>query len=148
MDGPLVDLEIAIIKGVRLGFGYNSFVRSPTVQELPDFPLINDVGISGAGDNPMKILQAMRGGDNPWVQCKHDSLWFAFGFSVSCFDIITATAVALRELVDQVDDVRVALDQIRLVADAAAMDAPVGEDDVLSWLRKLPGHPSPLTDGR
>lgn len=101
LDGPLVDLEIAIIKGVRLGFGYNSFVRSPAVQELANFPLINDVGIGGAGNNPMKILQAMRGGDNPWVQVKHDSYWFAIGFSVSAFDIITATAVALLEFTNQ-----------------------------------------------
>jgi hypothetical protein len=39
----------------------------------------------------------MRGGDNPWVQVKHDAFWFAFGFSVSAFDIITATAVAMLE---------------------------------------------------
>jgi hypothetical protein len=49
----------------------------------------------------MAILTAMRGGDNPWVQVKQDSYWFAFGFSVSAFDIITATAVALLEFTSQ-----------------------------------------------
>jgi hypothetical protein len=53
LDGPLIDLEIAIIEGMRLGFGYNSFVRSPSVQELALFPFINDVGVGGAGMNPM-----------------------------------------------------------------------------------------------
>jgi hypothetical protein len=101
LDGPLIDLEIAIIEGVRLGFGYNSFVRTPTVQELAQFPFINDSGASVAGTNPMAILTAMRGGDNPWVQVKQDSYWFAFGFSVSAFDIITATAVALLEFTSQ-----------------------------------------------
>lgn len=37
----------------------------------------------------------MRGGPNPWVQLKQDSYWFAFGFTISSFDIINATAVAL-----------------------------------------------------
>ena len=101
LDGPLVDLEIAIIEGVRLGFGYNSFVRTPTVQELAQFPFINDSGVSGAGTDPMAILTAMRGGDNPWVQVKQDSYWFVFGLSVAAFDIITATAVALLEFTSQ-----------------------------------------------
>lgn len=101
LDGPLIDLEIAIIKGVRLGFGYNSFVRSPSVQELADFPFINDTGAGTAGNSPMAVLTAMRGGTNPWVQVKHDAFWFAFGFSVSCFDIITATAVAMLQFSDK-----------------------------------------------
>lgn len=101
LDGPLIDLEIAIIEGVRLGFGYNSFVRTPTVQQLAQFPFINDSGVSGAGTDPMAILTAMRGGDNPWVQVKQDSYWFVFGLSVSAFDIITATAVALLEFTSQ-----------------------------------------------
>ena len=101
LDGPLIDLQIAIIKGVRLGFGYNSFVRSPELHELADFPFINDSGIGGAGNNPMKILDAMRGGPNPWVAPRQDSFWFAAGFSVSAFNLLTATAVALLGFGDE-----------------------------------------------
>lgn len=101
LDGPLIDLQIAIIKGVRLGFGYNSFVRSPQVHELADFPFISDSGISEAGNNPMKILEGMRGGVYPWVAPKQDSFWFAVGFSVSAFNLLTATAVALVGFSDE-----------------------------------------------
>lgn len=101
LDGPLVDLGIAQIKGARLGFGYNSFVRSPSVEELADFPFIGDKGIGGAGNNPMKILENMRGGSNPWVAPKLDSYWFAVGFSVAAFNLLTATAVALLGFTDE-----------------------------------------------
>jgi hypothetical protein len=37
----------------------------------------------------------MQGGSNPWVQLKDDSYWLAFGFTISSFDMIDATAVAL-----------------------------------------------------
>ncbi|KAH0566349.1 hypothetical protein GP486_000255 [Trichoglossum hirsutum] len=100
LDGPLIDLEIAIIKGVRLGFGYNSFVRSPTVKELADFPFVSDSALS-KGNNPAEILELFRGGTNPWIQVKHDSLWFALGFSVAAFDIVKATAVGLFQFSDQ-----------------------------------------------
>ena len=44
LDGPLIDLEFAILKGVRIGFGYNSVIRQPGVQDLFSFPLISDSG--------------------------------------------------------------------------------------------------------
>jgi hypothetical protein len=44
LDGPLIDLEFAILKGVRIGFGYNSVIRQPGIQDLFAFPLISDSG--------------------------------------------------------------------------------------------------------
>lgn len=49
LDGPIIDLQFAIIKGVRIGFGYNSMIRTPSVQELYEFPLINDNAADGSG---------------------------------------------------------------------------------------------------
>jgi hypothetical protein len=43
----------------------------------------------------MKILENMRGGEKPWIQLKSDAYWLAFGFTISSFNIISATAVAL-----------------------------------------------------
>jgi hypothetical protein len=65
--------------------------------ELPDVPLINDTGVGGAGNNPRKILDAWLGSTNPWVTPKQDNYWFAAGLSISCCNIVTATAVALLE---------------------------------------------------
>ncbi|KAG4443042.1 hypothetical protein IFR05_001496 [Cadophora sp. M221] len=95
LDGPIIDFQFAILRGLRIGFGYNSIVRSPAVEELSDFPLISNGPSDGAGNHPMVILEKMSGGANPWVQLKNDELWFAFGFTISSFNLISATAVAL-----------------------------------------------------
>ncbi|KAF2001040.1 hypothetical protein P154DRAFT_575420 [Amniculicola lignicola CBS 123094] len=95
LDGPIIDFQFAILRGLRIGFGYNSMVRSPAVEELHDFPLLSNGASDGAGNHPMKILENMRGGERPWIQLKPDAYWLAFGFTISSFNIISATAVAL-----------------------------------------------------
>lgn len=70
LDGPLITLAFATVSGVRLGFGYNSIVRSPTLLDLPQFPFLNDPGSS---NDPTKILLNMR--DKGWVSAKQDSYW-------------------------------------------------------------------------
>jgi hypothetical protein len=98
LDGPIIELEFATISGVRLGFGYNSIVRSPTNAELTEFPFISDQGIDGAGNNPMKILDSMTKPTptaDAWVTPKQDAYWFAIGMSVSAAEILEITAVAM-----------------------------------------------------
>ncbi|KAF2839442.1 hypothetical protein M501DRAFT_790159 [Patellaria atrata CBS 101060] len=79
LDGPLITLAFATVSGVRVGFGYNSIVRSPTLLELPQFPFLNSSADKEAGNDPMKILTAMMGDGNnaPWVSAKEDSYWVA-----------------------------------------------------------------------
>ena len=96
--GPLITLEFAVISGVRLGFGYNSLVRSPAISEITDFPFISDDAASGSGNNPIEMLNAMTKGANgkaPWVSVKQDSYWFAVGMTITAFDLLQITAVAL-----------------------------------------------------
>jgi hypothetical protein len=50
LDGPIIDFEFAILRGLRIGFGYNSMVRSPAVEELYQFPLIDDGAASNTGN--------------------------------------------------------------------------------------------------
>ncbi|KAK6429331.1 hypothetical protein LTR95_014522, partial [Oleoguttula sp. CCFEE 5521] len=92
LDGPLITLEFG---GVRIGFGYNSMVRSPSIEELTQFPLIDDGSLGGAGNNPIKLLQTLCNSDNPWVAPKQDSYWFAVGMTITAFDILKITAAAL-----------------------------------------------------
>lgn len=98
LDGPLVELEFARISGIRLGFGYNSAVRSPSTEELFQFPFVNDSGLGNAGNNPAKILASMtKGVDNkrPWVESKRDAYWFALGLTITAFEVLSVTAVAM-----------------------------------------------------
>lgn len=104
LNGPLITLEFATISGVRLGFGYNSMVRSPAIEELTDFPFINDGSQEGAGNNPIEILKSMtkppKDGVLPWVSPKQDSYWFAVGMTISAFDLLNVTAVAMLAFKD------------------------------------------------
>jgi Family of unknown function (DUF6603) len=79
LNGPLVSIGFATIAGVRLGFGYNSVVRSPTMAELPQFPFLDGSAESGAGNDPLKILTAMTGGSTgkAWVSPQEDAYWGA-----------------------------------------------------------------------
>ena len=92
LDGPLVQLEFATIPGVRLGFGFNSMVIFPTIDQLTSFPFINDHGIGGAGSNLMMILKSM---SPAWMVPKEESYWFAAGMTITAFDVLAVTAVAM-----------------------------------------------------
>lgn len=98
LDGPLVTLEFATISGVRVGFGYNYTVRMPALSELYSFPLISDAGLNGAGNDPMAVLKAMEGGDNPFVSSREGSMWFAAGMTITAFDVVTLTAMLLFDI--------------------------------------------------
>ncbi len=119
----IITLEFASITGVRLGFGYNSLVRSPTIDQITSFPFIDDAGTSGAGNDPMTILNSMiqNPADQPWVTAKQDSYWFAAGMSVTAFDILTITAVAMFAFRDSGPI-------ISIFADAVAQMPPGAKD--------------------
>jgi hypothetical protein len=53
----LITLEFAIILGVRLGLGLNPKVMSFTMQEISDFPFINDHSMSSVGNDPMRLFE-------------------------------------------------------------------------------------------
>jgi hypothetical protein len=89
LDGPLVQLEFATISGVRLGFGYNYFVRMPLLNELHEFPFISDGATAKAGNDPYLVLKAMVGSNKPFVFPKEGSYWFCAGMTISAFDVRT-----------------------------------------------------------
>ncbi|KAI9935076.1 hypothetical protein MW887_000697 [Aspergillus wentii] len=92
LDGPLATLEFAEIRGVTGGFGYNTFLRFPTVTNVPDFPLIST---SGPND-PQSALNTLMGGD-AWFFPKNNSFWLAAGMTVLAFEILDIKAVIAVE---------------------------------------------------
>ena len=88
-------MGFATISGVRLGLGYNSSVRTPQLEEITQFPFVNDHSMAGTGNDPMKILKAMVDTSPPWVTPTNNSYFFAAGLTLIAFDILTVTAVAM-----------------------------------------------------
>jgi hypothetical protein len=91
----LITLGFATISGVRLGFGYNSSVKTPKLEEITQFPFINDSSVAGVGNDPMKILDAMVKRPPQWVTSMNNSHWLAAGLTLTAFDILSVTAVAM-----------------------------------------------------
>lgn len=104
LDGLDIFLEFALLTGIRLGFGYNSLVRSPALDELTQFPFIDDAGSQNAGTNPISLLESMKqpaNGKPAWVSAKQDSYWFAAGLTLNAFDLLKITAIAMLAFRDR-----------------------------------------------
>jgi hypothetical protein len=95
LDGPLVTLAFASITGVRVGLGFNSMIRSPTVKELPEFPLLDNSAASTSGQSPLALLNKFLAPSTgiPWVSPKEDAYWVAAGLTLTAFGILSVTAV-------------------------------------------------------
>jgi hypothetical protein len=118
LDGPLITLEFATIEGVRLGFGVNSNVRQPRIEELNDFPFINDKAANDGGVNLLAILQNMQA----WITPKKESYWGAAGLKVTAFEVLEVTAVMLLQFSSKGCDIAIYGGEFEIVPDILLSD--------------------------
>ncbi|RDB20863.1 hypothetical protein Hypma_012068 [Hypsizygus marmoreus] len=101
LRGPLIELEFATINGVTLGFGYNSHLNYPTVDNILDFPLVKGIstesadGAASASDVLTVLSDAVF---KVWVRPQDGSFWFAAGLEVLAFETLDVRAVAVIEI--------------------------------------------------
>ena len=101
LDGPLVELEFAEISGICGGFGYNSYVRYPSLAEIYSFPFVDNPSGSSTSD-PLALLESLTS-DNPsnpnkgWVSDQDGSIWLAAGLKVTAFQTLSINAVVVLE---------------------------------------------------
>ncbi|KAI0409855.1 hypothetical protein F4802DRAFT_592738 [Xylaria palmicola] len=94
LNGPLVTLEFAEINALCGGFGYNSSVRLPTVDEVYEFPFIAKTGLGGKV-NAMEVLEQLvdPSGGGGWFKPMDNTYWLAVGIGVGAFQMLTIDAV-------------------------------------------------------
>ncbi|KAF5656962.1 hypothetical protein FHETE_10691 [Fusarium heterosporum] len=91
LQGPLVTLEFAEISGVTGGFGYNSSVRNPTVDQVFQFPFIDNTELNG---DALAVLQTLIDpGPAGWFQPVDKTYWMAAGMQVDAFKMLSIDAV-------------------------------------------------------
>ncbi|KAF8253308.1 hypothetical protein K440DRAFT_593079 [Wilcoxina mikolae CBS 423.85] len=90
LDGPLLTLEFAELKGVKVGFGYNYSLKLPSVANILDFPLVASLS-ADANSDPLQTLRKF----DLWVAPQENSLWLAAGFTLDAFQILTIEATAI-----------------------------------------------------
>ncbi|MEU8784127.1 DUF6603 domain-containing protein [Streptomyces sp. NPDC048637] len=82
--------------GISLGFGVNSTVRTPAIDQVGQFPLVNRLDGGGSGDSPEQVLEqlAAPGG---WITPREGQYWGAGGIEFSSFEFLRSRALLLVE---------------------------------------------------
>ncbi|WP_414170547.1 DUF6603 domain-containing protein [Streptoverticillium reticulum] len=90
------------VTGVKAGFGYNSSLRVPAIDQVAGFPLLR--GIDGAGQDtppePLDVLKELTEGTDAapaWVTPHEGSTWLALGLNADVFEIVHCKALAFAE---------------------------------------------------
>ncbi|KAF7563164.1 hypothetical protein G7046_g951 [Stylonectria norvegica] len=94
VQGPLFTLTYAEISGLKGGFGYNSHLRLPVVEEIPKFPLI---GSNSNYSSPIEAQSALFTAPEHWISPQKDSFWVAAGLTVKAFKMLTIDALIVVE---------------------------------------------------
>lgn len=88
------------VTGVALGFGYNSNLRVPTIDEVQSFPFVQVLGPNQAlfpNNEPLQVLKVITDTKPPWVQPQAGSLWFAAGITFTSFELVNSQALVMVE---------------------------------------------------
>ncbi|MGN6276691.1 MAG: DUF6603 domain-containing protein [Solirubrobacterales bacterium] len=112
LEYPLGGPPAFFVTGLALGFGYNSELRIPTIEEVGEFPLVATLPgstmagtkIFGPNPTPLDVLEYMRQPHTvgtktqpPWVEESHGSLWFGAGVTFTSFELVTGQALVVVE---------------------------------------------------
>jgi hypothetical protein len=89
------------VTGLALGFGYNSALRTPAIEQVGEFPFIEVLptsaapgpGVFGSNPTPLKALTTLLETKPPWVATSKDSLWFAAGITFTTFELLNSQAL-------------------------------------------------------
>lgn len=108
LNGPLITLGFAEITGISLGFGYNTRLRLPTLDNVNSFPFLKPspppagtlpAGTPPAPDpGPLKLL----GTFNDWITPHDGSFWIAAGLEMRAFQCLDIDAVVTLQFEPEV----------------------------------------------
>ncbi|KAF7550139.1 hypothetical protein G7Z17_g5932 [Cylindrodendrum hubeiense] len=93
LNGPLMTLAFAEISGICGGFGYNSNVRLPSIDQVSDFPFINSSRLSGNDNAQEVLLELVDPSAGGWFQPLDSTYWGSIGMRLSAFRMLNVDAV-------------------------------------------------------
>lgn len=102
LNGPLITLGFAEITGISLGFGYNTRLRLPTLDNVNSFPFLKpSPPPAGTPDpGPLQLLTAFTGTD--WITPQEGSFWIAAGLEMRAFQCLDIDAVVTLQFEPEV----------------------------------------------
>jgi hypothetical protein len=91
------------VTGLAGGFGYNSQLRLPGMNEIFQFPLVagaqDPSAIGGPDAAPMEVVDALLNPASgaPWLSHSIGQYWFAAGLQFTSFELVATNALAVLE---------------------------------------------------
>ncbi|WP_422647552.1 DUF6603 domain-containing protein [Actinoalloteichus caeruleus] len=84
------------VTAVCVGFGINSTVRVPTIDQLGQFPLVRRLADGVGASSPREVL-AKLSGPGGWITPHEGQYWGAGGIEFNCFRFLDARALLVVE---------------------------------------------------
>lgn len=108
VEGPIAELEFASLDGLTGGYGYNSEMRLPSVDEVTSHPFLASSQITkpGPDGDMLATMNSLTGGNKPWFTPKNGPMWVAGGLTAGLFQMLDVDVVLA---IDISDDVKIAL---------------------------------------
>ncbi|MEU1722732.1 DUF6603 domain-containing protein [Nonomuraea sp. NPDC005692] len=93
------------VTGAALGFGYNSALRLPSIDEVQVFPFVQvlpgstaaKAGLFGPDPTPATVLDVIRKPQPPWVSDEAGALWFGAGITFTSYELVDSQAMLFVE---------------------------------------------------
>ncbi len=93
------------VTGVALGFGYNSSLTLPTIDQVATFPFVevlptstfSQPNVFGGSTAPLTVLGTITGSNPPWVSAVKGDLWIAAGITFTSFELVNSQAMLIVE---------------------------------------------------
>lgn len=101
VTAPLGGVPAFFLTGIALGFGYNSSLRIPTVNQVEQFPFIEVLpnsfppGRATPAKTPQDALNQLLNTAPPWVTQTPGPIWIAAGITFTSFDIVNSQAMVI-----------------------------------------------------
>ena len=94
------------VTGAALGLGYNSELRTPTIDQVATFPFVEALPSAVPSDpsalpdkTPLGVLSKILDAEpQPWVKADAGSLWLAMGITFTSFEIVNSQALVTVQI--------------------------------------------------
>jgi hypothetical protein len=94
------------VTGFAAGFGFNSSVTLPTVDQVATFPMIaalpgapqpNPDALGGSNPSPLTVLSTLTSASPPWIVPERGQFWGAAGITFTTFELVQSQALLVVE---------------------------------------------------
>ncbi|MFJ7209881.1 DUF6603 domain-containing protein [Streptomyces sp. NPDC098789] len=91
------------LEKIAAGFGYNTMVRTPKIDEVDKFPFVKCLTPDAdSDDDPLKQLDKMILENPPWVDVASNEIWLAAGLQARIYEVLDIGAAVIGQFGDDV----------------------------------------------